>query len=84
MGGRDALNVSLHTRRHEATLGAPSMIQGSCINCFAITHRPYKVINALMSSSRHLRGKTMTKQSRCTDLYAPRTVLANEQPPFDL
>ncbi|XP_071795774.1 uncharacterized protein [Asterias amurensis] len=28
MGGRDALNVSLHTRRHEATLGAPSMIQG--------------------------------------------------------
>ena len=43
-------------------------------------NRPY----ALTSSSRHLIGKTATKQSIRTDLYARRTVLANEKPPFDL
>ncbi len=42
-------------------------------------NRPY----ALTSSSRHLGGKTVTKQSKCTDLYARRTGLANEQPHFD-
>ena len=47
---------------------------------FENAHRPY----ALTSSSRHLRGKEVTKQSRRTDLYVRRTVLANEQPPFDL
>ena len=45
-----------------------------------IANRPY----ALPSSSHHLKGKTVTKQSRRTDLYARRTVLANEQSPFDL
>ncbi len=43
-------------------------------------NRPY----ALTSSNRHLRGKTVTKQLNLTDLYAQRTGLANEQPPFDL
>ena len=40
--------------------------------------------HALTSSSRHLRGNRVTKQSRRTDLYARRTVLSNEQHPFDL
>ncbi len=43
-------------------------------------NRPY----ALTSSKRHLRGKTVTKQSNRTDLYARRTGLADEHPPFDL
>ncbi len=54
--------------------------------CIATSHsakqfdRPY----ALTSFNRHLRGKTVTKQSKRTDLCARRTGLANEQPPFDL
>ncbi len=39
---------------------------------------------AVTSSSHHLRGKTVTKQWKRTDLYARRTGLANEQSPFDL
>ena len=42
--------------------------------------RPY----ALTSSSGYLSGKTVTKQSKRTDLYARRTGLANEQSSFDL
>ncbi len=45
-----------------------------------VWNRPY----ALTSFNRHLRGKTVTKQSKRTDLCARRTGLANEQPPFDL
>ena len=53
------------------------------MNEFVILYyRPY----ALTSSSGHLfnSGKTVTKQSKRTGLYARRTGLANEKPPFDL
>ena len=39
---------------------------------------------ALKSSNRRLRGKTMTKQSKRTHLYARRTGLANERLLFNL
>ena len=48
-----------------------------------IGHRPNRPYS-LTTFSRHLRGKTVTKQSKCTYLYVRRTGLDNEQPPFDL
>ena len=44
----------------------------------------FEIDPALTSSSRHLRGKSMTKQSKHTDLYARRTGLANVRSLFDL
>ena len=39
---------------------------------------------ALTSSSWHLRGKTMSKQSKCTDMYMRHTGFTDERPPFYL
>ena len=73
---------STNKKKEECPIGSSTATAFGCNgrSLNVVRYRPY----ALTSPSGHLSGKMVTKQSKRTDLYARRTGLANEQPPFDL